>query len=797
MAKAGPSKPKTRSQTASYKLPATFDPTDFAKLKVAGLKARLDKQKIFFHPGANKPELQATYVLCLMGVFVPNKRGDAALVEKVAGWCKMRVEALHDELEDRKLVKGANRWECIGVLVAHEMKDIGSEEGSEYEEPPKKKTKFTLRGRGKGKKEMDVEESPDENVKKSKTKKKRKQKKAVVEDESSDEDARETKRKDKLKKRLPVVVEESSEEELPSAKANGKGKETELDKPAEQSTSKGTGKEIATPDSLAQDGQPESSTAIEKPFKHPTPAVMNLLISTIFADLAKPETILITAYPGIPCKTKDEVVNHFNTFQAFQTQDALSKILDKPSSDADTLLSWIASNYGADIIPAEGDLKIPGFANEVTQFIIAKPRADLEELWKKEYRKDKETSILLFHGSSYVNLQSILRRGFLQSVDTGHGVGVFVAACPTMSNGYATSGSNGYTHLENGTIATASPVARGSGWKMDPFASRRLMLGCEATGKGRPQATGAQEVHVITNMKSVMARYIFLIPESQHVVIPTRAQVGPTMITAFDKIRDGLEDEAPNEISPKLLPALKKKTTPDFKAMNLILSSVFSDISLHGKPKDCPFKTSNDVLAAFEHIPSFTSQKELEQILGDTSNPAHVGHDAERQRLWKRCFKIDSEKSMMLFHGTGLQNLQSILRIGFKAAGDTRYGPGLFMGLELETSLGYVGDRKPLLQPWKSDTYHKRFGLLFGCEVTDNGLPLVHDYQDQDDNAVVINRLRAIVPRYLFLVPLGAEYWTTVQQTRMPPRNEVNDPMMKAFEKIRALIKEKSAGSSG
>ncbi|KAF8865651.1 hypothetical protein BDZ45DRAFT_417725 [Acephala macrosclerotiorum] len=342
--------------------------------------------------------------------------------------------------------------------------------------------------------------------------------------------------------------------------ANGKRKAKEVesdDEPSEESTKKtkrnGKGKVAAAVDEendVAETSN-DANTNTDATSTHPSPEVMNLLISTIFVDLAKGNATLEDSLPGCSHDTKDKVVELLNDTAAFASQAQLSKVLDEPTSEADKLVAWIASTYGRDIILAEGDLKIPGFSGAVKQFVIAKPRLNLEKSWKTLFTKARKTSMLLFHGTSYVHLQSILRTGFYPSQDKSRGTGVFLGVEPSTSYDYATSESRGYSVDRAGRSAADEPVKYGGRWKYDPYQNRPLLFGCEATGQGREQPGGA--FHVVTGLKSVIARYIFLLGPPAAVgypyypragdIAPLRATVEPAMVAAFGKIRAGLDEE--------------------------------------------------------------------------------------------------------------------------------------------------------------------------------------------------------------------------------------------------------------
>jgi hypothetical protein len=114
-----------------------------------------------------------------------------------------------------------------------------------------------------------------------------------------------------------------------------------------------------------------------------------------------------------------------------------------------------------------------------------------------------------------------------------------------MSDGYATTAGKGYTYDKAGNLGVAKGVLYGGFWKHDPHHTHRLLLGYEATGGGRPMAVGAGEYHLITRLKSVMARYIFLLPSPYgKQIMPLRAKVGLAMTEAFEMIRAGMEEAA-------------------------------------------------------------------------------------------------------------------------------------------------------------------------------------------------------------------------------------------------------------
>ncbi|KAE8452256.1 hypothetical protein EG329_000956 [Mollisiaceae sp. DMI_Dod_QoI] len=145
---------------------------------------------------------------------------------------------------------------------------------------------------------------------------------------------------------------------------------------------------------------------------------------------------------------------------------------------------------------------------------------------------DKNTSILLFHGTCLKHLQSILREGFRAAFDTSRGKGLFMAENPGLSHQYAIHASGFYRKAE-------------VGWKYDPYKSFGMLLGCEVTGKGRQVHGDGAGILVITTLDSIMIRYIFLLPVDEMSKwwnaksTVQRNKIESNMKRAFKKIRAG------------------------------------------------------------------------------------------------------------------------------------------------------------------------------------------------------------------------------------------------------------------
>ncbi|CZR61888.1 uncharacterized protein PAC_11785 [Phialocephala subalpina] len=708
--------------------PEDFDLKSFPKLKVANLQSRLTKSKITYDAKALKPELQAMALLSVMDILGPKQKVDEGLLEKVTGWCKVLVSELHEEIEERGLVKGANKWRCIEVLIQDEVAEA---------EPKKKNAKASTAVQAKSKVAVEV---------------KGKRKAAEVE----------------------------SEHELSAAKAKkAKAKDDDQNTATE-------------PETAAED---ETVDDTNTPFAHPTPAVMNLLISTIYADFASPKISIRDALPGFPCTNKKELLELLDTVQHFQDseQTYLTDLLNTAETRAEKLLVWIASKYGAEFVAATGDLKIPGFQDSIKQFVIAKPRSDLQEPWNKHFTDDEKQSLLLFHGTGYPHLQSILRNGFYPSFDISRGVGVFVAEQPTMSSGYATVADKTDRKAYNEHTRHLSPPP-GTRWKHDPYLDCRLLIGCEVTGEGRlqpaPYNTGPYAFHVITKLSSVIPRYIFLLDAST-TSVPTKAVVEPVMMAAFERIRTGSLQADSLAVAPG-----NERRVPNFNAMNLILSLFFYSIISYRSLQNDQSETLQKVLKTSDRVPSFRSQGQLTHLLQTRSDPAHAilsgicGTMEDGIKFATKELKIPSasfvatalhrrfRKSMVVFHGTWLSNLSSIIRDGFFGSDNDRATD--VSEIQIMTVIwGMYGDK----MQWKNGTYNE-YGLVIGCEATDDGKPLI--VEPDEVEAVVILRLASVMPRCFFLIPNQA------CEFGVPGTAQIEEPMMKAFKSIRALIDSKA-----
>jgi hypothetical protein len=129
-------------------------------------------------------------------------------------------------------------------------------------------------------------------------------------------------------------------------------------------------------------------------------------------------------------------------------------------------------------------------------------------------------TIVLFHGTTLDRLPAILAQGLrvcsgthLQRTGAAHGKGIYLAEEPA-------------------TSFTYSPAI--VSWRNSGLSNTRLLLGCEVLGTGRSVTKG---IHLMTDEKAVMVRYIFFLPGN--VSVPIANHVVPAMASGMSALRTG------------------------------------------------------------------------------------------------------------------------------------------------------------------------------------------------------------------------------------------------------------------
>jgi hypothetical protein len=273
------------------------------------------------------------------------------------------------------------------------------------------------------------------------------------------------------------------------------------------------------------------------------PAVVNLLLSFIYAETARTRSTVLL--PGCPVLEADTVKSYLNQLMPFTNVKVLTAALKPPRSEPEELLSWICSTYGNDIVPASGNLFIASMPKTVHQFVLVKPTPVLQTRFDAALAK-RSTSCVLYHGTPLKHLHSIMCNGFWPAADRRFGKGVFMAENPETSYYYA--GKDQYDEWEDDLWVTDpkwendSEQGNDSEWRYSPFQSFGVLLGCGVAGHGRLVEDDEPDVHVIKHLSSVMIRYIFLLsPEDLNMdgrrLPPKGSVLRPEMLAGFAAIR--------------------------------------------------------------------------------------------------------------------------------------------------------------------------------------------------------------------------------------------------------------------
>jgi hypothetical protein len=80
----------------------------------------------------------------------------------------------------------------------------------------------------------------------------------------------------------------------------------------------------------------------------------------------------------------------------------------------DEVKKWVIETCSGHLEEATGSMKIRGIPDDIPQFVVHKPAAQLQTAFKD--RKSRLGSILMFHGTPLPNLQPILQGGFRPGV---------------------------------------------------------------------------------------------------------------------------------------------------------------------------------------------------------------------------------------------------------------------------------------------------------------------------------------------------------------------------------------------
>lgn len=138
----------------------------------------------------------------------------------------------------------------------------------------------------------------------------------------------------------------------------------------------------------------------------------------------------------------------------------------------------------------------------------------------------------------------------------------------------------------------------------------------------------------------------------------------------------------------------------------------------------------------------------------------------------------------VMFHGTTMDRLYSILTQGLQVLSDTPLmqnsaplGPGIYFAKEPARALLYGSGRYSThseSSSFRSSGYFKNQKVLLGCELARNAL----DDSSSGDGEFVVRDPSLVVVRYIFLFPPGA---------KVPSAQTVVPAMLKVFDNLRSM----------
>ncbi|KAF2633406.1 hypothetical protein BU25DRAFT_405301 [Macroventuria anomochaeta] len=247
---------------------------------------------------------------------------------------------------------------------------------------------------------------------------------------------------------------------------------------------------------------------------------VDIALSSVYAAAMtnKPELL-----PSCPIRGNELIKSILNSLPAMRViRDAVapSSILSSYHPQAEKLISWAVVHHRGFLATATGLLKIPNLPPGTHQFVLANASPKLESTVVQKIQSTKRETTVLFHGTSLDRLPAILAQGLrvcsgtsLQRTGAAHGKGIYLSDEPATSFYY-------------------SPTSLS--WKNSGLSNMRMLLGCELVGSGN-RVSG--KIHVVTDVGSVMVRYILLFTREAR--MPIRGHIEPAMASGMKALRNG------------------------------------------------------------------------------------------------------------------------------------------------------------------------------------------------------------------------------------------------------------------
>ena len=248
---------------------------------------------------------------------------------------------------------------------------------------------------------------------------------------------------------------------------------------------------------------------------------VDAMLTAVYAAAMSGRAELLPSCPVSGLETVKAVLNSLPKLSTLKHVTNISKALRDCHIDAERLVSWACVHHRGYIASATGLCKIPTMPMGTHQFVLANASPRIEHEFVSRLPQYSPKTTVLFHGTTFDRLPAILAQGLkvysgtsLQRTGAAYGKGIYMAEEPATSMPYAP--------------ATTS-------WRNSGLTNMRLLLGCEVLGIGRNVSSG---VHVLTDEKSVIVRYMFFL--TSHATVPIRNHLEPAMASAMSALRAGV-----------------------------------------------------------------------------------------------------------------------------------------------------------------------------------------------------------------------------------------------------------------
>ncbi|KAH7392855.1 hypothetical protein BKA66DRAFT_457050 [Pyrenochaeta sp. MPI-SDFR-AT-0127] len=247
---------------------------------------------------------------------------------------------------------------------------------------------------------------------------------------------------------------------------------------------------------------------------------VDMLLTSVYAAAMSNKPELLPGCPIIGNEVVKGILNSLPSLTVLSHAKNLSAVLKSYHQDAEKLISWACVHFRGYLATATGLSKIPNLPAGTHQFLLVNASPKLESDFISRLPKHNPKTRVLFHGTSLDRLPAILAQGLkvcsgtsLQRTGAAHGKGIYMAEDPATSFSYAPASLS---------------------WRNSSLPNMRLILGCEVAGNGRSLSSG---IHVITDEKTVMVRYVFLF--TNYASSPVANHIIPAMGSSMSALRTG------------------------------------------------------------------------------------------------------------------------------------------------------------------------------------------------------------------------------------------------------------------